>query len=156
VQNVLVTRRMRKKLQQRLMHAVMFGDDRQVAKALRSGADPSLIDRDHGAPLYQAGIYGRSDAVRLLVRAGADPNAQSVGLGSDGLPLCAAAFWGHTDTVAALLAAGADPNAREADGPGYTASQWAAQGGWVQTLAVLQAAGAVSTTSATRDTTSSS
>jgi len=137
-----VTRRMRKKLQQRLMHAVMFGETRQVGQALRSGADPTFLDPDHGLPLYQAGVKGRGDVVRLLVRAGANPNVESSGLGSDGLPLCAAACWGQTAAVSELLAAGADPNAREDFGEGYTASQWAAQGGWTETLAVLQAAGA--------------
>lgn len=131
---------MRKKLQRRLMHSVMFGELGQVARALRSGADPTLADPDHGLPLYQASLYGRADVVRLLVRAGADPNAPSTGLGSDGLPLCAAACWGRTEAVVALLAAGADPDAREDDGEGYTAAQWAAQGGWTETLAVLQAA----------------
>jgi ankyrin repeat protein len=132
---------MRKKLQQRLLSAVMFGDPRQVANALRSGADPNLADRDHGTPLYQASVYGRADVVRLLVRAGAEPNRESVGLGSDGLPLCAAACWGHTAAVRELLAAGADPFAREDHGEGYTAAEWADQGGWAETLLVLQAAG---------------
>lgn len=132
---------MRKKLQQRLLSAVMFGDARQVANTLRSGADPTLADRHHGTPLYQAGVRGRPDAVRLLVRAGADPNVESSGVGSTGLPLCAAACWGHTETVRELLAAGADPDAREDHGEGFTASEWAAQGGWAATLAVLQAAG---------------
>jgi ankyrin repeat protein len=128
------------------MHSVMFGDPGQVARALRSGADPNFVDRDHGTPIYQASVRGRSDAVRLLVRAGADPNAESTGLGSDGLPLCAAACWGHTEAVRELLAAGADPDAREDGGEGFTASQWAAQGGWSQTLAVLEAASAAPST----------
>ena len=135
-----MTGRMRKKLQRRLMHAVMFGETRWVSSALRSGADPNALDRFHGTPLYQASVKGRGDVVRILVRAGADPQAPSYGLGSDGLPLCAAACWGHTEAVRELLAAGADPDAREDDGAGYTASEWAAQGGWGATLAVLQAA----------------
>ena len=105
-QNVAMTRRMRKKLQQRLSSAALCGDARQVARALRSGADPNLADRDHGTPLYLASVHGSADAVRVLVRAGADPNQESAGLGSDGLPLCAAACWGHTETVRELLAAG--------------------------------------------------
>jgi len=146
MQNVVVTRRMRKKLQQRLLSAVLSGDQRQVANALRSRADPNLADRNHGTPLYQASVHGRTEIVRLLVRAGAEPNMESIGVGSDGLPLCAAACWGHTATVRELLAAGADPNAREDHGEGYTPSEWAARGGWTQTLAVLQAAGAGSQT----------
>ncbi len=132
-----MTRRMRKKIQQRLMCAVMFGDARQVAQALRSGADPSFVDRDHGTPLYQASLCGRSDVVRMLVGAGADPNEESVGIGSDGLPLCAAACWGHTDTVRELVAAGADPNAREDHGQGLNASEWAARGDWPTIVALL-------------------
>jgi uncharacterized protein len=143
LQDVLVTRRMRKKIQRRLMSAVMFGETRHVTKVLRSGADPSLADRDHGTPLYQASVCGRGDVVRTLVRAGADPNAESAGLFGDGLPLCAAACWGHTDAVRELLAAGADPNLREDRGEGSTAAEWATRGGWTATLAVLQAAGSV-------------
>lgn len=135
---------MRKKLQQRLLSAVMFGDTRQVASALRARADPNISDRDHGTALYQASVLGRADVVRLLVRAGADPNLESAGVGSDGLPLCAAACWGHTETVRELLAAGADPDAREDQGEGYTAAEWATRGGWTETLAVLQGAGTVS------------
>src|SRR4051794_741513 len=78
-EDAFVTRRMRKKVQRRLMHSVMFGDTRQVARALRCGADPNLIDRFHGTPIYQASVGGRSDVVRMLARAGADPNAETSG-----------------------------------------------------------------------------
>jgi ankyrin repeat protein len=67
---------MRKKVQRRLMSAVMFGEPRLVARVLRSGADPNLADREDGTPLYQASVCGRGDVVRMLVRAGADPNAR--------------------------------------------------------------------------------
>lgn len=119
----------------------MFGDARDVELALRLGADPNLADRDGSTPLYRASVSGRTDVVRMLLRAGANANVES-GAGDEGLPLCAAACWGHTDTVRELLAAGADPDAREDHGEGYTASMWAVQGGWDATLAVLQAAGA--------------
>jgi ankyrin repeat protein len=139
-----VTRRMRKKIQRRLISAVMFGEARHVARWLRSGADPNFRDRDHGTPLYQAGIYGRADVVRMLVRAGADPNTESAGLGSDGLPLCAAACWGHIDAVRELLAAGADPTAREDHGEGLTAAEWAVRGGWTAVVTILHTAAAAS------------
>lgn len=137
---IVVTRRMRKRLQRRLMSAAISGDAARVAGALRSRADPNLADRDLGTPLYQAGVHGHTGVVRLLLQAGADANVESVGDGSTGLPLCAAASWGHTETVRELLAGGADPAAREDHGEGYTAAEWAARGGWTATLAVLQAA----------------
>jgi ankyrin repeat protein len=132
---------MRKKVQRRLIAAVMFGDASQVTDALRSQADPNLADRDHGTPLYEASVAGRTDIVRVLLRAGANPNAESTGVGSDGLPLCAAACWGHTETVQELIAGGASPSRREDHGEGRTASEWAARGGWAATRTVLQAAG---------------
>ena len=92
--------------------------------------------------LMHAVMFGDLRHVSNALRAGADANQPSAGLGSDGLPLCAAACWGQTDTVRELLAAGADPDAREDDGAGSTASEWAARGGWSATLAVLRAAGA--------------
>ncbi len=122
------------------MSAIIDGDARRVANALRSRADPNLADRDLGTPLYLASVNGHTSVVRLLLHAGAGANVESTVDGSAGLPLCAAACWGHTETVRELLAGGADPAAREDHGEGYTAAEWAERGGWTATLAVLHAA----------------
>jgi ankyrin repeat protein len=133
--------RRRKKLQQRLMAAAGWADARQVGAVLRAGADPDWPDRDGSTPLYRASVQDRPDTVRVLLRAGADPNLES-GTGQEGLPLCAAASWGHTAAVVELLTGGADPNLREDGGHGRTAVEWADFGGHRETLELLRAAAA--------------
>ncbi|MFF3848836.1 ankyrin repeat domain-containing protein [Streptomyces sp. NPDC002328] len=137
-----MNRRRQKKLTRRLVEAAASGDTRSVDALLRTGADPAKADTDGRTPLYAASVQGEADTARALLAAGAPPDAQSGGLGSEGTPLCAAACWGHTDTVRALLDHGADPNLREDDGTGHTPLKWATTGPYPETIAVLRAAGA--------------
>jgi uncharacterized protein len=123
-----VNRRRRKKLQQRLVEAAGSGEVGQVAALLRAGADPDLAAPGGTTPLYRASVQDRADNVRVLLAAGADPNAES-GTGEEGLPLCAAACWGHSGVIRELLAAGADPERREDGGRGRHAAEWAEAGG---------------------------
>lgn len=58
-------------------------------------------------PLYRAAVLGRSEKVKKLIAAGADPNETGV---NGMLPLAAAAGRGNIETVIALLEGGADPN----------------------------------------------
>ncbi|MGN5381888.1 ankyrin repeat domain-containing protein [Streptomyces lasalocidi] len=132
--------RRRKKLSRHLLTAILYDDVSRVAALLRSGADPERGDRDGATPLYRASVHGQAAIARLLLAAGARPDTESGGLGSEGTPLCAAACWGHAETVRALLEHGADPLLREDDGTGRTALEWARDCGHPETAAVLSAA----------------
>ncbi len=80
--------------------------------AYRRLNDARLLARDEAVwtPLHDAALEGDLEAVRTLLAAGADPNAQCAG-DDIGTPLHCAAGSGGTDAVRALLAGGADPNA---------------------------------------------
>lgn len=137
-------RRRRKKLSRDLLGAIRTGDRTRVGALLRRGADPARDSFGDGAtPLYTAAVQGEAEIVRLLLAAGARPDAESRGAGSEGTPLCAAACWGHTAAVRELLASGADPNLREDGGTGLTPLEWADRGPHPATAELLLAAGAV-------------
>lgn len=96
-----------------------FFKRRGIVKALlERGAKPSLASRDQAfTPLHSAVATdaGASDSeiVRLLLDAGADPNATSR---EGGTPLHTAAFTGELEIAEMLLAYGADPSACDAKG----------------------------------------
>ncbi|GGR77167.1 serine/threonine protein kinase [Streptomyces aureoverticillatus] len=135
--------RKQKKYSRRLAEAIPAGDVVRVKALLRAGADPERADDGGATPLYQASVNGKAAIARLLLAAGASPDTESDGLGSDGTPLCAAACWGHTGTVRELLAYGADPNLREDHGAGRTPLEWAEDGSHLETAGLLRAAGAI-------------
>ncbi|MGW9395567.1 ankyrin repeat domain-containing protein [Streptomyces sp. DSM 116494] len=139
-----MNRRQQKKLSRRLFDAALVGDIAGVKAALRAGADPERRDGEGATPLYAACVNGDAEIARLLLTAGASPDTESGGLGSDGTPLCAAACWGHAETVRALLAHGADPNLREDHGTGRSPLDWANGGPHPETAGLLIAAGATS------------
>ncbi|MFJ4517241.1 ankyrin repeat domain-containing protein [Streptomyces sp. NPDC088816] len=136
-----MNRRQRKKLSRHLVDAAMLGDTARAEALLRAGADPERADREGTTALYAASVQGEAEIVRLLLTAGACPDAES-GRGSEGTPLCAAACWGHTETVRELLAHGADPDLREDHGAGRTPLEWAVADSHAETAALLVAAGA--------------
>ncbi|MGX1909982.1 ankyrin repeat domain-containing protein [Streptomyces phaeochromogenes] len=137
--------RQRKKLSRQLFAAILAGDTARVQAALRAGADPQQGDSEGATPLYVASVNGEAQIARLLLTAGAAPDAESSGLGSDGTPLCAAACWGHTDTVRELLTHGADPNLHEDHGTGRSPLHWANIGPYPETAELLRRAGATNT-----------
>ncbi|WP_327706707.1 ankyrin repeat domain-containing protein [Streptomyces decoyicus] len=124
-------------LTRRLITAVYSDRVRRVGALLRQGASPSAPNTEGETPLYLAAVSGKTDIVRLLLEAGATPDAESRGEGTAGLPLCAAACWDHSGVVHELLAHGADPDRREDDGTSYTPLMWAATGGHQRTAELL-------------------
>lgn len=106
-----------------LIDAVLDGDVKRVSSLLRAGVPAGRADVLGTSPLYAASVHGHIEIARLLLDAGADPNAESLGP-TDGMPLCAAAAGGFTEVVRELLAHGADPDSRDA-GDEMTALLWA-------------------------------
>lgn len=119
-----MNRRRQKKLTKRLVTAALLGRADEAAALLRAGAQPDTANTEGSTPLYAASVHGDAAIVRLLLSAGAAPDAES-GHGTEGTPLCAAAAWGHLDVVRLLLDHGADPNLREDGGTGHSPLDWA-------------------------------
>jgi hypothetical protein len=70
-------------------------------------------------PLAVAANFGQLEALRMLLAAGADPNARN---GNESTPVLGAAFFGRADCLEALLDAGADPSLADENGTtSYTA-----------------------------------
>lgn len=94
-------------------------------------------DRDGATLLTLAARQGQAEAVRELLRRGADADRR----GFSGLtPLCAAAMGGHDLIVQDLLRAGADPERWSAQGQGPL--HLAAREGHVRVIRTLLASGA--------------
>lgn len=131
-----MNRRRRKKLTRGLVLAAMLGEEAEVRRLLRAGADAGGPVSEGTTPLYAASVHGAAAVARMLLEAGAEPDAES-GHGSEGTPLCAAACWGHTETVRVLLEYGADPHLREDGGSGMSPLEWALRGPYPETAEVL-------------------
>ena len=92
---------------------VKLTPERDVAK--------QLPQDDGESPLSRAASAGSAEAVKVLLKAGADPNARVSGGWS---PLHRAASSGSGETVKVLLESGADPNTRDklGDSPLHSAA----------------------------------
>ncbi|TSA29640.1 MAG: ankyrin repeat domain-containing protein [Verrucomicrobiaceae bacterium] len=107
-----------------LDRAAVSGDESMVRFLLALGADPTG-DRDYklyidkgghnefSSPICQAAWYGRTEIVRRLLEAGANPNIKE---GEGWTPFLAAADRGHKETVILLLQSGADSSIGRPDG----------------------------------------
>jgi ankyrin repeat protein len=88
-----------------LMWALDFGSVSQIEEALAQGGDPNLIMPRGDTPLGKVSGSpdnpqgSRAPTVRILLRAGADPNLPSEGK----LPLAIAIARAHTDVVEVLI-----------------------------------------------------
>jgi ankyrin repeat protein len=91
--------------------AIIRGDQAMLGSLLATGAPIKRRAPTELSPLSLAAEFGRVDAVRLLLKQGADAN--------EGMPLRDAAASGSLPIAAALIAAGArvDPDASWSSGP---------------------------------------
>lgn len=108
-----------------------------TAAAQQTGLDAPLADADNLTPLLFLIQYYpcKTDFIRALLAAGANPNAASEGV----IPLCQAATQTKEDIVGLLLQAGARPNSEDGFSPALFS---AIKGDWpgVRTGAAWQAA----------------
>lgn len=107
-----------------------------VASLISAGVNVShVVEGEHSAstPLIEATNNGYSDIVKMLIKAGADPNLS----GNDGkTPLMYAALRGHEDIINALISSGADPNKLSSEGK--TALVFAIEGGHQTVVPLLE------------------
>jgi len=96
----------------KLLDAIRLGDRAGVARLLKQSPDAARAKGSGGiTPLMYAALYGDRTSARLLLDAGADPNARN-DAGATGL------MWAVDDLemTRLLLERKADPNVRSADG----------------------------------------
>jgi ankyrin repeat protein len=102
---------------------------KEIIKAAKSGdlgalgrllsTDAGLLDardKDGSTPLHCAAWKGHEEVVRLLLEAGADPNARNVNEHWGTTPLHAAAHANQSVIAELLIEHGADPNAHDLAG----------------------------------------
>jgi len=123
-------------LQVRLADAAYAGDVTTVRSLLADGANANAKAGDHYHPLDAAAANGQTEAAKILLDNGADVNYWHP---IHGFPLLRAAYTGNSETVELLLSRGADVNL-ESDG--YRALRAAREGQHLETLALLEQAGA--------------
>ncbi len=123
-----------------LFEAAAVGDVARI-RALLSvrGSRAGEYAPDGFTPLHLAAYFGRADAVRVLVEAGAAVDATTRNAMAN-RPLHAAAAGGHNGVARLLVEAGADVDARQAGG--WTALQAAAHHGNDELADLLLEAGA--------------
>lgn len=116
----------------------LYGDDpHELRRLIDRGVDVNQPDRGETGPIYL--LAGNAEKARLLLEAGADPNAQS----PEGTALGFAACWGMDDSVQVLLAHGADPNLVDGENTFPTTPlMWAAGKGDVEVARLLLEHGA--------------
>jgi ankyrin repeat protein len=113
------------------LEAAALGDLQRLEVDARGG--------DGFTPLHLAAFFGGAAAVRALLAAGADPNADSDNTFKV-RPIHSATAVGDRESVRALLEAGADPNVRQEHD--YTPLHGAAHGGDAELVRLLLAHGA--------------
>ena len=105
-----------------LLWAVYRGDEAEVSRLLKTGADWRLGNAFGATPFSEAARTGHAGILALLLKAGANPRAT----GTEGqTALHLVARTGNVEAAKLLVKAGADLNAREGWG-GQTPLMWAA------------------------------
>jgi ankyrin repeat protein len=123
-----------------VFESAVFGDLDRLSELLAT--EPDLVNATSGdgfTPLHLAAFFGQTDAVRLLLARGAEPDVRGQGW-MTGTALSAAAAGGHTAIVLLLLEVGVDPNVQQAQG--FTPLHAAAQNADLEAVRALLDAGA--------------
>ncbi len=123
-----------------VFESAAFGDLDRLSELLAT--EPDLVNATSGdgfTPLHLAAFFGQTDAVRLLLARGAEPDVRGQGW-MTGTALSAAAAGGHTAIVLLLLEVGVDPNVQQAQG--FTPLHAAAQNADLEAVRALLEAGA--------------
>jgi len=123
-----------------VFEATTFGQDERLVRIL--AADPgaaTAISADGFTALHFAAFFGGPAVARVLLDAGADPDAVSRNAMAV-RPLHSAVAGGQPEVALALIAAGADPAARQRHG--WTPLHGAADNGLPDVVEALLAAGA--------------
>ncbi len=123
-----------------VFESAAFGDLDRLSELLAT--EPDLVNATSGdgfTPLHLAAFFGQTDAVRLLLARGAEPDVRGQGW-MTGTALSAAAAGGHTAIVLLLLEVGVDPNVQQAQG--FTPLHAAAQNADLEAVRALLDAGA--------------
>ena len=118
-----------------LHDAARQGDAEEMQALIANGSDVNEVQMV--TPLTMAALSGQSEAVRLLLSLGADPDIESSAMGT---ALHAAAQRGFVDVVRILLEDGANPESRNPDS--YTPLMIAALNNQVDAIKALIDAGA--------------
>ena len=123
-----------------VFESAAFGDLDRLSELLAT--EPDLVNATSGdgfTPLHLAAFFGQTDAVRLLLARGAEPDVRGQGW-MTGTALSAAAAGAHTAIVLLLLEVGVDPNVQQAQG--FTPLHAAAQNADLEAVRALLDAGA--------------
>lgn len=97
--------------------AAARGDDRSVTALLSYGADPNILDCQHSGPLSYAAEKNHTVCVRILLKAGAQPDPVIPSGQQVGSPLnCASRNASDPDLIKTLLDFGANVDACGVDG----------------------------------------
>jgi len=109
-----------------LFYSVIQGDLEAVRIWIAVGADLNMLSFKERTPLLMAARYGRAEAARLLLEAGARASL-NISQATGETPLHLAAHFGHSHLVMMLLQHGADVFKRSyagADALAYAAMKW--------------------------------